>query len=129
VSAPGRPKAPAGLAVAGKRLWSALTADYEFGPAELATLELACRQADDVALLEQVVAADGVVTTGSKGQVRAHPALGELRLSRQALARLLGLLALPGEDDDTPRTAAGRRGQKAARARWDRQARRRGEVA
>jgi hypothetical protein len=124
-----RQKAPAGLGAAGRRLWAEIVAVYEFGPAEAATLELAARQADDLARLEAEVKATGTTVVGSKGQQRLNPKVSEIRLQRAALARLLGLLALPSDDDDTPRTAAGRRGQKAARARWDRQARRRGEMA
>jgi hypothetical protein len=45
------------------------------------------------------VRSDGLVTTGSKGQVTIHPALVELRHQRAAFARLVSQLGLP----DRPR--------------------------
>ncbi len=114
-----RQKAPSGLAAAGRRLWGAVCADYTLEVAELAVLALACRQADDVAALEVAVKADGMMVAGAAGQRRLNAAVGELRQSRATLARLLGQLALPREDE-RPMTAAQERASRAARARWER---------
>lgn len=109
-------RAPSKLGPAGRALWRNVTADFDFGASELAVLAAACRQADDVALLEAAIVADGVTVTGSQGQPRLNAALTEVRQGRLALAKLLGALALPDEDDDRPMTASQRRAQKAGRA-------------
>lgn len=92
---------------------------YAFDVAELAQLELACAQADDVAALEVLLASDGLVVPGSSGQPRLSAVVSELRQSRLALAKLLGAIALPS-GEDRPRTAAQQRGSRAAHVRWER---------
>jgi len=132
-------KPPAGLGAAGKALWQRLTAppspgkSLVFTSAEILTLELAARTADDVAALEKLLAVDGLVVTGSKGQRRLSPVAAELRLQRAALARLVGLLALPDADEVVGKSAAQRKAQRAADARWAksaqaREGRRRGQT-
>jgi len=126
------PRLPAGLGAAGKRLWTSLTADLEFEPREVAILEAACRQADDIARLEAQVKADGTSVRGSKGQSRLHPAVPELRQGRLVLARLLAALDIPPEVSEsqpagprlrsTPSTRS-KRAQAAANARWAQQGR------
>ncbi len=121
---------PAGLGTAGAALWKRLTApvdgdELEFSVAELVTLELACRQADDIAHLEKVLAADGPTVVGSRGQVRLSPIPAELRLQRAALARLVAQLAIPDPDEEVGLAPSARRAQRAAEARWRRQAARR----
>ncbi len=118
---------PAGLGAAGAALWKRLTApvdgdELEFSVAELVTLELACRQAEDIAGLEKVLANDGPTVLGSRGQVRLSPIPAELRLQRAALARLVALLAIPDADEDVGLAPTARRAQRAADARWRRQA-------
>lgn len=68
-------------------------------PAWLEVYETACSTLDTVRELEDLVRSDGLVTTGSKGQVAIHPALVELRYERAAYARLVAQLGLP----DRPR--------------------------
>jgi hypothetical protein len=132
---PARPRPPAGLEGAGRALWRRLVGVYEFAPGEQTVLEAACRQADDVARLEAVVAEHGPMTEGSRGQLRLSGAVTEIRQGRLALGRLLGQLALPDEDG-RPATASSTRARKAARSRWDRRDRlaeqreeRRGQIA
>jgi hypothetical protein len=81
-----RPKAPTGLATAGRALWRSLCSIYVFGPREAAILTLACRQADTVADLEALIAEGGLVISGSRGQPRLTSTVTELRQSRLALA-------------------------------------------
>ena len=114
---------PERLQVAGRALWDTLVADYEFGSHELALLALACRQADDVAALEEVLERDGFIVPGSNGQPKLTAVVAELRQGRLAMSKLLDQLALPADDEPVGRTPASRRAQKAARARWDRVAR------
>jgi len=58
---------------------------------------------------------------GSAGQLTVNPALIELRQARQAFERMVKVLALPTEDEET-QTAAERSisedARKAANARW-----------
>jgi len=110
---------PQGLGEAGLALWRRLTDGLEYSEGERVTLELACRQADDVALVERTLAADGPLQKGSKGQPKLHAGFGELRLQRAALARLIAALAIPAEDAAEPvRTPAQTRASRAANARW-----------
>ena len=124
-------RVPAGLGTAGKRLWRSILDDLEPGwvldARELALLARACSTADAIAELEAVVAREGVTTLGSRRQAIVHPAVGEARMQRLALARLLSSLELV---DPAGALAAGSpaaaRGAKAARARWSRENRRLG---
>jgi hypothetical protein len=110
---------PAGVGTAGGALWRRLVAAYDFEPHEQAMLEVACRQADDVAALENLIAEQGMTVAGSQGQPRLNAAVAEVRQGRLALGKLLGALALP-DDADRPMTGASRTAQKAANARWGR---------
>lgn len=114
----------AALGTAGKRLHKQIIAglgkDWELDEREAEILRLACRQADDLHALEAAIRKHGVLTNGSQGQMVLAPWVTEARQARSAVSRLLGLLALPDSETE-PRTAAGRRGQKAANKRWDRE--------
>src|SRR5829696_10093682 len=88
----------------------------ELDEREQAILDLAARQANDVAALEADVAERGVRVPGSRaGHTVLNPALGEARQGRLALGKLLGALELPESASDTSRRA-----QRAAEARWRR---------
>jgi P27 family predicted phage terminase small subunit len=124
-------KAPKGLGNRGRALWRSiirqLPKDWVLDEREAVILTMAARQADDLQRLETVIAKDGAMVTGSQGQPVVNPAIVESRQARLAINRLLGELSLPDdEDDEEPKTAAGRRAQRAANARWDQHARRRG---
>jgi hypothetical protein len=110
---------PTGLGPAGTALWKRLVSVYDFEPRELVIVELACRQASDIAALDRAIKADGVIVLGSKGQPRLAQAVVEVRQCRLALARLLGELALQAEDAK-PSTARSERAQRAANSRWTR---------
>lgn len=85
---------PAGLESAGRRLWRAVTSDYELTGAEREILLLACRTADVCTLLEAECATDA---DGSPTR-----ALVELRQQRMALTRFLVALRLPDEESQRP---------------------------
>jgi hypothetical protein len=121
---------PSDLGAAGKALFRQLTgmtattktggtARLELNASELLILAMAARQADDIALMEKAIAADGAMVDGAAGQRRLNQALVEVRQGRLALARLIAALAIPDVDHEQ-RSPASRHGQKAARARWDR---------
>jgi hypothetical protein len=118
------PVPPAGLEVTGKALWRAMLADLEAEPWETAILTAACRQADQVAKLERLIAKDGLMIEGSTGQLRIHPAITEAHLGRQAVARLLAQLHLVDDPEaDVGRSPKSRRASHAATTRWNRVAR------
>lgn len=112
-----KPKCPPRLDTAGRALWRRFVDRFEFDLHELSILEAACRQADDVATLEGLVADDGMTVPGSSGQPRLHPAVAEARNGRLALGKLLAQLRLP-EEAQPIRSEASTRAQRAAEARW-----------
>ncbi|MFG1755931.1 P27 family phage terminase small subunit [Streptosporangium sandarakinum] len=115
---------PADLGEAGSALWDRLTDELVFDCWEAEILAAACRQRDDIALLERVIASEGVITTGSQGQPRLSAVVTEVRQSRLALAKLLAELRLPSDDDDgKAMNGASRRAQAAANTRWARKRR------
>lgn len=125
-------KPPAGMGNPGRALWrqiaKALPEAWAFDERELALLRTACRQADDLSKLETVIKSEGVMSTGSAGQPVVHPAVTEARQGRLAMGRILGQLSLPDEEEQ-PRTAAGKRAQRAASSRWARDRREQPEAA
>lgn len=110
---------PAGLGKAGRELWNATLADlgdeWMLDPREMAILEAACRQRDDVARCEAIVKRDVPEALGSAGQAVVSPYLIEARQGRSTMNRLLAGLDLPSEEDPGSSAAAGR---SLARQRW-----------
>lgn len=118
-----KPPAPAGLAVAERRLWSSTAADFDLRADELQVLEDACRTADLVDRLQAELDKDGsLISAGSREQVVAHPLLREVRAQRDLLCRLVRQLRLPDEPAQADRQAASRstKARDAALARWKR---------
>lgn len=117
------PRAPQRLSAAGRRLWRETVDEHELRPDELLLLEKACRTADDLDRLEEAMAVEPLTTTGSTGQVRAHPLLAEIRGMRQLLAALLRQLAVPDAEEPgavgTVVSSTTSRARTAARARWE----------
>jgi hypothetical protein len=116
-------RAPLGLDNAGKELWKATHAvfDFEDEPHLLAILEQACRTRDEIDRLEAGMEGQPLTVAGSKDQLVIHPLVAELRFQRAALATLLGRLGLPDNGDpDDPHARRSAAGRKAARARWNR---------
>ena len=111
---------PPGLGKAGAALWRRLIGAYDLDVWEVTVVEAACRQSDDNARLEALLAAGGLVIAGSAGQPRLAQAVTEVRQGRLALVRLLDTLRLPADDDTGGQGRNGRqvRAQRAARSRW-----------
>lgn len=100
------PPPPRGTHAAGRRLWKAVTGDYELAAHELTLLGEAARVADVCHDLQRLVDADGPMVDG-----RAHPGLVELRAQRILLARLLVALRVPiGDAEDADSGRSQRRG-------------------
>ena len=113
--------APSGLRAPGRRLWAAVAESYVLTPAEVSVLVEACRTSDELDRLERAVRAlPELTTTGSAGQVKAHPLLAEVRAHRQVLERLTAALNLPDDDQEVGLRAGSRHARTAARARWQR---------
>jgi hypothetical protein len=78
----------------------------------------------NAALVAAIAKSDGPMAIGSQGQTIVNPAVVELRLGQQALARLLGSMAIaPADEDQTPIRSMAAAKQRAANARWTRQRR------
>ena len=117
------PRAPRGLAKAGKELWRSVhqTFDFEDEPHLLAILEQACRTRDEIDRLEAAMEGQPYTVLGSAKQVQVHPLVSEARFQRKALAELLSRIGLPDNSDpDDPQARCSVAGRKAARARWNR---------
>jgi hypothetical protein len=99
-------RAPAGLAVPGRRLWASVVDRYELDEHERALLVEAVRTVDLLDRLDREVRRDGPTIDTPQG-LRAHPAAVEARQQRITLARLISALRLP-EDDAGHKPAAGR---------------------
>lgn len=112
-------EAPAALGARGRRFWMTVTGTYELDAPEAELLIETCRALDDCEALHGVITAEGRTVAGSRGQPRAHPALGELRATRVMLGRLLAQLELPDVDGASLPTPVQARGRRAARQRWD----------
>jgi hypothetical protein len=78
-------------------------------------LDVAARQAGDIDRLEADIRERGVRVAGRGGVEVLNQAIGEVRQSRVALARILGQIDVP--ESVSSRTVHAR---KAAGARWDR---------
>lgn len=113
-----RPAAPRDLSRRGADFWRQTVKDFELSDVELLLLRECCRLLDECETLREAVTNDGVTVAGSTGQLRVHPALGELRQHRLALGRLLAQMALPDVDEDTLRSPTQARARKAAQTRW-----------
>jgi hypothetical protein len=120
---------PEGLGDAGAALWGSVVADVAEGllldARELHALHQAAVIEDQLAALDAAVVAEGVVTAGSKGQVRVNPAVSEARQLRLAQQRLLGSVELDEPRSRSPRSLSASR---AAHTRWALEERRTGRV-
>jgi hypothetical protein len=113
------PRPPAGLQKAGKQLWVAVARKYELTAGEFEVLRQAVRTADKLDRLERLVRAlPDLVTTGSTGQLKAHPLLAEVRAHRLLLERLTTALNLPDEDQESGLRPGQRHARAAAQGRW-----------
>jgi hypothetical protein len=98
-----RPRPPKSLDVAGKRLWSAVTSEFDLGEHELVLLRQAAHVADLCDELQADVEREGPIVATASGEPRTHPAVVELRNQRILLARLVAMLRVPLGDEDAGR--------------------------
>ncbi len=109
---------PDDLGPAGRALWAAVCDDFELSASERHLLLSACRQADDIALLEAALVESGPIVAGASGQPRLSMVVAELRQGRLALAKLVQALALPMDEPDL--SPVSQRARAAANSRWRR---------
>ena len=115
-------KPPTGLKTRGRGLWRTILETYRLDPAELVLLHELCRSVDKIQALDAEIGADGLLVSGSRGQIpRSHPLLLELRETQKTVSRLVAELALPiaGESVGVRRNPQQRQ---AAKVRWQRKA-------
>jgi hypothetical protein len=86
----------------------------------LELLRECCRLLDECEALRVTVDTDGLTVSGSTGQPRVHPALGELRQHRLALGKLLAQLSLPDDAGESLPSPVQARARRAAESRWGR---------
>ena len=96
-------KVPKGLGPEGRRLWRLTLAALELEEHELAMLRRACYVADRCEALQAVVDSEGLFATNRLGEVKAHPAVVELRQQELLLAKLLVVLRIPPSEEEQPR--------------------------
>ena len=100
-------KPPAGLQGPGTAIWESISKQYSLNPGETAILEALARTLDELERLEAAMAGQPMTVTGSQGQPRPHPLLGELRAHRALADKLQVSLALPAPGELTGRRRSG----------------------
>ena len=113
-----KPRMPADLRQHGAAFWRQVQKAYELDARDTPVLVETCRVLDEIEALRATVERDGVLSTGSAGQVVEHPALAGMRAHRTLLDRLLVRLALPSEEGAAPDSVAQIRARKAAASKW-----------
>lgn len=78
----------------GQTLWRSLSQEFEFSDADRELLAEACRCADEVEALTEVIDSHGRMIIGSMGQLIANPAIAERRQQQVTLQRMLKALRL-----------------------------------
>lgn len=90
--------APTGLKPRSRRLWKAVTAEYDLRPDELDVLEDACREMDLIDGLESELKGSTYLIKGSQGQDVVNPLVSELRQHRATKKALWSALKLPDDE-------------------------------
>jgi hypothetical protein len=91
---------------------------FELSDVELELLKECARLLDECESLRVSIDVEGTTVLGSTGQVRVHPALGELRQHRLALGKLLAQLSLPDAAGEALASPLQARAKRAADTRW-----------
>lgn len=103
-----KPKAPAGLASRGKRLWREITEAHVLDSVQVAVLEECCRSADRLDELDSIIQGKGVLNlmrfrlqgidfddAEATVEVKFDSVLGEARQQQNVFKQLLVSLRLP----------------------------------
>jgi hypothetical protein len=92
-------KTPVGLKVPGKRLWTAVLAEYDLEMHEELLLLQACRCADRLDQMATELATASLTVVNHRGDEVANPLLTESRQQAIVLSRLLASVRLPSGDE------------------------------
>lgn len=98
---------PTTLGRSGRALWREIAGQVAadglvLDAREAVLLTLACRETDQLAIIEDALVGASLMVRGSQGQEVAHPLIGEARRSRTTIAALLGKIEM-----EDPLAAAG----------------------
>jgi len=113
------PAAPKGSGPAGRRLWRSVVTEYSLDVHEQLLLTQACRTADHLDDIADLLATAPKTVKNRFGEICAHPLLVEHRQQSIVLGRLVAMLRLPeGEEGDArrPQRRGGARGVYGVRA-------------
>lgn len=94
------PPPPVDLGARGAAYWTAIQQEHELDASSTEVLVELCRLLDRLESLQEVIARDGVTSSGSTGQLVVHPALLESRQMQAQLPRLVSALGLPPTVED-----------------------------
>ena len=111
------PDPPKTLSARSRKLWRAVTREYELSAAENELLHQACESLDRADEAAAVVRKEGVTVRDRYGSPKQHPAADVEARHRSLFASLIRQLGVQDDDEETP---ASRRGRQAANARWQR---------
>ena len=114
-----RPKKP--RQTAGQAFRDAVLGLYVLDPSERTLLDRIAALLDIVTRLEERIAAEDVITKGSRGQDVASPLLVVHRSHAKVLAALLDQLARPRLEQERGQPSQAGRARRAALARWNRE--------
>ena len=115
------PEPPDFLGESGRQLFADIVAETSFddAAAEFRLLVDACKIADGIAVLEAEVAKRPTRAKGSQGQPVICPEIAELRFQRSQLLAFLKAITSATVAEEAVAFTPSSAGQKASRARWD----------
>lgn len=97
-----RPKPPAHLTLEMKKWWRHLVETFDFEPADLRVLQLACESWDRCQEARLILAREGLTYQDHKGNVRMRPETVIEKDSRASFARLVKQLGVDEADPPVP---------------------------
>ena len=112
MSNPKLQRAPSGLGKSGKALWRSIVSNYDLEVHERLLLSEACRVADRLDAMAEVLTAESLTVINSRGDSVVNPLVVEQRMLSAAFAKLIASLRLPNDDvsDSRPQRRGGARG-------------------
>jgi len=88
---------PRHLQATGRAFWTAMTAEYDFGPHELAVLAEASATLDRIGQFRRALRRKGLTMPGRYGE-QIRPEVAAERHARAAFASLVGKLGIPSDE-------------------------------
>ena len=83
----------------GELLYDSVTTTWDLHPGAVEMLLMACEVRDQIEETNRIVKAEGILTTGSRGQPIAHPAVQLGKQLRVTFANLMAKLELEYPED------------------------------